>query len=242
MKEAYSLCILLISLLVVLTGCETGNSLTESRVIELINEHQTPGPKGDTLTESRVIELINEHQAPGPKGDKGDKGDQGDQGTVGPKGEQGEPGVAGPQGDKGEKGDTGSKGDRGLQGEQGLAGAKGDPGEQGEKGEKGDPGSAGPPGPRGEQGAAFMVVGWVTPPNNSFTSGTWRVGYDIEPGLYRTIPTGSCYWERVSDFSGGFSAIIANDNTRSPTYVQISPTDVGFHAASNCGTWSKVEQ
>lgn len=75
---------------------------------------------------------------------------------------------------------------------------------------------------------------------NSFGSGTYVVGTDIEPGTYRTDGGGSlCYWARLSGGGGGFGDIIANDNVDGPTTVVISPTDWGFEN-SRCGTWTKV--
>ena len=86
-----------------------------------------------------------------------------------------------------------------------------------------------------------MVVDWPVPANETFTDGTWRIGHDIQPGLYRVVPNDFCYWERLSGLSGGFDDIIANDNTSSPSYVEVKATDVAFKS-QNCGTWLKVEE
>ncbi len=67
--------------------------------------------------------------------------------------------------------------------------------------------------------------------------GTFLVGRDIKPGLYRTSG-GSCYWERERDLKGGVHSIIANDNTSGPTTVQIRSTDKAFKT-SGCDTWHK---
>ena len=77
-------------------------------------------------------------------------------------------------------------------------------------------------------------------PIASFGDGTWQVGIDIEAGTYRTDGTDSCYWERVSDFTGAFGAIIANDNPRGPAVVTILEADAGF-TSKRCGTWALSE-
>ena len=89
-----------------------------------------------------------------------------------------------------------------------------------------------------------MTVNWQAPPNGMFGQGTWRVGSDIEPGLYRTLVEGegfldSCYWARLSGLTGDFDDIIANDNATGAVYVEILPTDLAFE--SGCGPWTKVE-
>ena len=49
----------------------------------------------------------------------------------------------------------------------------------------------------------------------------------------------NCYWERVSDFGGEFSALIANDLGPTPAIVDIAPTDAGFRS-DQCGTWTRI--
>ncbi len=78
----------------------------------------------------------------------------------------------------------------------------------------------------------------------SIGDGTYVVGTDIKPGLYKTsgpadasIPI--CYWERDRDLSGGIGSIIANDNSNGPTTVQISSSDRAFKT-SGCATWVKI--
>lgn len=70
--------------------------------------------------------------------------------------------------------------------------------------------------------------------------GTYRVGSGLKPGLYKATGAGnSCYWERLSGFSGSFSQIKANYFGAARTYVQIVAGDVGFHT-SGCGAWTTV--
>lgn len=70
--------------------------------------------------------------------------------------------------------------------------------------------------------------------------GTYRVGTQIKPGLYKATGTGDgCYWERLSGFTGSFYDINENYFGSARTYVQILPGDVGFHS-SGCGAWTTV--
>ncbi|MGB9359913.1 MAG: hypothetical protein WCC01_15300 [Acidimicrobiia bacterium] len=86
---------------------------------------------------------------------------------------------------------------------------------------------------------------WIDPQTHdpaltSFGDGDWMVGTQIVPGRYRNTGGDSCYWERVSGWSGGFGDILANDNVDGSTIVDISFSDVGFSAA-RCGTWELAE-
>ncbi|MFC9350622.1 hypothetical protein [Arthrobacter sp. NPDC057013] len=70
--------------------------------------------------------------------------------------------------------------------------------------------------------------------------GTYRVGTQIKPGLYKATGTGSgCYWERLNGFGNTLDDINANYFGSARTYVQILPGDVGFRS-SGCGAWTTV--
>ena len=70
--------------------------------------------------------------------------------------------------------------------------------------------------------------------------GTYSVGTWLKPGLYKATGGGtSCYWERLSGFSGNFSQIRANYFGTARTYVQVSAGDAGF-STSRCGSWTTV--
>lgn len=62
--------------------------------------------------------------------------------------------------------------------------------------------------------------------------GTHLVGTDIMPGIYYgeagSDLLSSCYWARLSDLSGEFGAILANDNSIGQFYVEVKETDVAF--------------
>ena len=73
-----------------------------------------------------------------------------------------------------------------------------------------------------------------------FGDGTWVVGSDIKAGTYRSSQTGSsCYWQRLSGFSGEFDDIIVNELTEAISVVEISSTDAGF-STEGCGTWTEA--
>lgn len=78
----------------------------------------------------------------------------------------------------------------------------------------------------------------VTSSKTQFGQGTFIVGTDMLPGTYRSSLGDSCYWERLSNFGGTLSAIIAN-NFGGKAIVTIHSTDKGF-SSSRCGTWTKV--
>jgi hypothetical protein len=73
----------------------------------------------------------------------------------------------------------------------------------------------------------------------TFGDGTWIVGDDVEPEIYRNDDSSDlCFWERLSGFSGELEDTIANDVTEEVTIVEISESDSGF-SSQDCGTWSK---
>ena len=134
------------------------------------------------------------------------------------------PGPSGPQGQPGQQGEQGPAGPQGPQGERGGRGTQGPPGERGPKGDPGEP---------------LMVVQWPSPANDNIIDGTWLVGRDIEPGLYRAIAGERCYWARLGGLSGSSDDILSNELPVGPTYVEILSTDVAFET-KRCGAWTKV--
>lgn len=74
-------------------------------------------------------------------------------------------------------------------------------------------------------------------------NGVFLVGEQVQPGTYQTEGPGSssfCYWARLSDVTGTFGDLIANDNVSGPTVVRILPTDVAFES-SRCMEWIKID-
>ncbi len=77
-------------------------------------------------------------------------------------------------------------------------------------------------------------------PNANFGAGTFRVGRDIAPGLWRNSDSSQgCYWQRLSGFSGDMSEIIANGLDITQQTVHIGSGDVGF-SSEDCGTWTRI--
>ena len=77
-------------------------------------------------------------------------------------------------------------------------------------------------------------------PSAAFGEGVYIVGVDILPGTYRNAGTASCYWARLSGFSGSLDDIIANSNVDGPAVVTIQATDTGFES-TRCGTWALIQ-
>jgi hypothetical protein len=76
----------------------------------------------------------------------------------------------------------------------------------------------------------------------SIPAGSWLVGAQVAPGSYQTNAKYGCYWERLRDFGGNLSAIIANNfvSTAGNQLVSIAGNDVGFSTDGDCGTWTRV--
>jgi hypothetical protein len=75
-------------------------------------------------------------------------------------------------------------------------------------------------------------------PLKTFGDGTHRISAsDVPAGTYRSTGGDGCYWERLKNFSGDLSSILANDNAAGPAVVTILPGDKGF-SSNECGTWT----
>jgi hypothetical protein len=81
-------------------------------------------------------------------------------------------------------------------------------------------------------------LGRITKSTTRFGDGQFIVGTDIAPGTYRARGGSTCYWARLSAFTGDLNSILANDNPRGSTIVTISSRDRGF-ASHGCGTWTR---
>jgi hypothetical protein len=90
---------------------------------------------------------------------------------------------------------------------------------------------------------------WYAAPSTgtpvSFVSGDgwYRVGVDLNPGLYQTVTPvdgDSCYWARLSDATGDFDDIIANDFGEGTRTVQVLDSDA-FLEVSGCGKLTKID-
>ena len=80
------------------------------------------------------------------------------------------------------------------------------------------------------------VTGWV--------DGTYMVGTganQIPPGTYETHgQVDHCYWARLRDTTGSFSAIIANDNVQGHGILTILPSDKAVEFSGGA-TWVAMQ-
>ena len=72
-----------------------------------------------------------------------------------------------------------------------------------------------------------------------FHAGTYIVGTDIEPGVYRASESENCYWARLSGLGGTDAELLEEEllSTDDLAQATIAATDVGF-TSSGCGTWT----
>ncbi|MDT0274672.1 hypothetical protein [Blastococcus goldschmidtiae] len=76
-------------------------------------------------------------------------------------------------------------------------------------------------------------------PRVSVGGGMVAVGEHLRPGLYEAPGTSTCYWARLSGFSGDLDDVIDNHFGAGQQYVQIYGADAGF-VSDDCGTWRRV--
>ena len=67
--------------------------------------------------------------------------------------------------------------------------------------------------------------------------GTWAVGPHVAPGRYEAPGEDSCYWARLSAFTGELEDIIDQDTVDGSVILDIDGGDVGF-TSTGCGTWT----
>ncbi|MEV7675016.1 hypothetical protein [Streptomyces sp. NPDC088752] len=70
--------------------------------------------------------------------------------------------------------------------------------------------------------------------------GTFRVGPDVSPGLYRSYASGNlCIWERTKDATGEAGSVRARDTSKGSTYATLKDGD--FFTTSGCNAWQRVK-
>jgi len=82
-------------------------------------------------------------------------------------------------------------------------------------------------------------------PKTSRTSeefGILVVGRDIHPGTWRGTAVGSCYWARLSGFSGDLDDVLTNNNVDpgAKFIIAVKSTDKGLEIGSDCGAMTKA--
>ncbi|MGW4125170.1 hypothetical protein [Nocardia sp. NPDC004711] len=75
--------------------------------------------------------------------------------------------------------------------------------------------------------------------NSMSTDATFKVGVDIQPGVYKTTTAATvCAWARLSAITPDANATIqAGGAVNGTVTVEIKSTDVAFFT-SGCGTWT----
>ena len=76
----------------------------------------------------------------------------------------------------------------------------------------------------------------------TISRGMWLVGSQVSAGTYSASVQSGCYWERLSNFQGSLSGIIANNfiSSAGSALVTISQGDAGFDTNDKCGTWTRT--
>lgn len=69
--------------------------------------------------------------------------------------------------------------------------------------------------------------------------GTYLVGHDVQPGLYRAAATPGCYWARLHDLNGTIYSIADNGNTDGQVTIQIQASDRAVEV-SGCGDFTRI--
>ena len=101
------------------------------------------------------------------------------------------------------------------------------------------------PGPTVTKVVTKKVPAQAPAPAASYSDGTYVVGADIQPGVYKTTGPGStnildsCYWARLANLSGDLDSINANDNISGPTTIQLQSGDKALELSGGC-TWHKI--
>ena len=71
--------------------------------------------------------------------------------------------------------------------------------------------------------------------------GTYRIPVDLLPGTYAAPGGSGCSWQRLSNFTGSVTSVIAqNQNPGLNPRVTIAGTDVGFTTTFGCGGWRRI--
>jgi hypothetical protein len=76
-------------------------------------------------------------------------------------------------------------------------------------------------------------------PLTTFGDGSYQVGVEVPAGNYHTAGGHNCYWERLSNLSGGFTGIIANGQSTAPQTVRVHASDKAFSVRGGC-EWALV--
>lgn len=85
-----------------------------------------------------------------------------------------------------------------------------------------------------------LLVASAAPVVQAFEDGTYLVGVDVKPGIYRASGGSSCVWKRLKGLGGELGDVLGMDAGVTKPMVEIKATDRAFHT-ERCGTWSLVQ-
>jgi heat shock protein HslJ len=96
----------------------------------------------------------------------------------------------------------------------------------------------------GQPGPFSKALHNASDPLAPFGPGDWLVGFEVAPGWYAApgaSSSGTCSWERVSNFQHMSSDIISQQHVVGvgPQLVKINSSDTGF-TSDGCGSWLRV--
>ena len=78
----------------------------------------------------------------------------------------------------------------------------------------------------------------ITKSRARFGPGTYIMGTDFAPGIYRSSGTGLCTWARLGSFGGKRLDAIETGSAVGRQQVTIAPLDAGF-TSKGCGAWTR---
>ncbi|GAB3300884.1 hypothetical protein GCM10027511_16070 [Hymenobacter humi] len=70
------------------------------------------------------------------------------------------------------------------------------------------------------------------------TASTYEVGSEVQPGTYKTVSCGRCYYERLRNLDGGIGSMIDNENVEGQGIVEIKSSDEYVKVSGSC-VWTK---
>jgi hypothetical protein len=79
----------------------------------------------------------------------------------------------------------------------------------------------------------------ITPPppgSGTFSNGTWLVGEEIAPGIWRAVRSRACTWKRLSSIEGPVENVVGSGSYLT---VELKPSDAAF-SSDGCGWWSQI--
>ncbi len=76
----------------------------------------------------------------------------------------------------------------------------------------------------------------AAPGSGTFSNGTWLVGEEIAPGMWRAIRSRTCSWKRLASIEGATDTVAGSG---SHVTVEIRPSDAAFWS-EGCGWWTQI--